>query len=131
MNSPLFTHLFTAVEKEMISSLLISVSKKDQRGQPLKLSYFNSLEELLGIPVLAKFVSNDSRIDLDLSIAITTITDWDEDKKTLLKGLVIDLLCYNDKLIKEECEAVQKVYTAIGIYDIEFNRIVQSKHFNP
>ena len=38
----------------------------------------------------SKFVSNDSSIDVDLSIAITTITDWDEDKKTLLKGLVID-----------------------------------------
>ena len=129
MNSPLFEHLFTTEEKETITSLLIGIAKKNRLGQPLKLKYFKDLEVLLAIPVLEKLVSNQDAFVLDASM-VSSISVWIEDKKILLKGLIIDLLAYNDVLIKEECEAAQQFYTAVGIEDVEFNRILQSKHFN-
>jgi hypothetical protein len=130
MNSPLYAHLFTAEEKLILSSLLSDISQKNKNGLPYKISFFKHLEVLLDFSILSK---NDDYIILERfgkSIAIDTISNWHEDKQTLFKGLVIDLLCHNETLIKEECEAAQKLFVDAGIDDIELNRIVQSRLFN-
>ena len=131
MNSPLYAHLFTSDEKAIFSNLLLEISQKNENGLPYKITFFKHLQALLNYSNLDENDSNIVLEGLDKTIALETISHWHEDKKTLFKGLVIDLLCYNNELIKEECEAALKLFFEVGIDEVELNRIVQSRLFNP
>jgi hypothetical protein len=125
MNVPLFGLLFTNTEKKLIYSILLDISPKNNFGKSTKPGFFSHLIEMLGIvedKIIEKEISENA---IDKNATVSFLSGWSEDKKTLLKGLVIDMLCYNDKLNKSECLAAIAFLDAAGIEDQSLKNITK------
>ena len=125
MKTPLFGHLFTNSEKGIIKHVLWTISKKDSNGQPIKTSYFNELDQLLfgneELPALEIKIVQQTHMEIIEEL----IAAWPEPKKILLKGLIIDLLCYKEQLYKIEFDIVSAFYKRIEINDPAFDKAVK------
>ena len=125
MNNPLFGLLFTTSEKPLVFLLLLDVAQKNKSGKALKEDYCINLQKLLDMSDLAYKNAYFKLKEFEKTAAENTIAGWPEDKKNLLKGLVIDMLCYNDKLSKSECLAAIAFFDAVGIEDQSLKNITK------
>ena len=126
MNAPLFGLLFTNTEKNLIYTVLHDISQKNNFGKSSKPDFFSHLMKMLGIAE-DKFIEKGiSENVIDKNTTVSIISSWSEDKRTLLKGLVIDLLCYKDKLNKSECLAAIAFFDAVGIEDQSLKNITKA-----
>ena len=126
MNASLLGLLFTNDKKPLIYSVLWDISHKNNQGIPIKIDFFADLKDVLR---LKEHLGNDSILPVlaaDNASVEKILLTWSSDKKNLLKGLVIDLLCFGESLIKLECLAAQHFFEKVEIDDSLLHNIIKA-----
>lgn len=126
MNAPLFGLLFTDTEKKLIYSILHDISLKNNFGINVKDGFFPHLTEKLGLVEVKCCAKDISENAIDNKATVSIVSGWSEDKKILLKGLVIDLLCYNENLNKAECLAAIAFLDSVGLENQSIKNIIKA-----